>query len=375
MKVGLLTTGFPRFEGDCSGSFLLTFARALVAQGHSVRVLAPEPRRHLPLPTWPDIELIWVPYARPRALQQTFYGAGAPDNLRLQPAWWAGAAAFTGALHRASRRELLGCDALVSSWCVPSGWVASSIASGRAHLCICHATDLRWLSRMPGSREVARRIAAGSTSMWFLSARLRDRFFDIAAMDPSAMSTHLGPMLIEPPPLPLESRSQARRRLGIDGFTLLFLGRLVPVKGVDHLLRAIADLRAPVALRVAGDGPERANLRALARQLGVDATFEGWVSGERKEALLGACDAIVVPSCPREGLPTVLFEAKARGLPIIATEVGAIRDHLKGFAGALLVAPGDRAAMARAIAELRSRQDRGQALMGRRFGSLWAAGS
>jgi glycosyltransferase involved in cell wall biosynthesis len=362
MNIGLITTGFPRFEGDCSGSFLLTFARALVAQGHGVRVLAPEPSFYVPLPRWPGIELSWIPYARPRALQQTFYRGGAPDNLRLQPGRWAGAAAFIAALHIASRHQLSGCDALVSSWCIPSGWVASRIAAGRAHLCICHATDIRWLSRIPGSREVARRIAAGSTSMWFLSARFRDRFFETAGMDPSTTTTHLGPMPIEPPQLPLESRSRLRRRLGIDGFTLLFMGRLVPVKGLDGLLRAIADLPAPVGIRIAGDGPERGKLGSLARRLGVDATFEGWVAGERKEALLRACDAIVVPSCPREGLPTVLFEAKARGLPIIATEVGAIGDHLKGSAGALLVAPGDRAAMARAIVELQSRQDPGRSL-------------
>jgi glycosyltransferase involved in cell wall biosynthesis len=278
----------------------------------------------------------------------------------LQPARWAGAAAFTAALYLASRRELSDCDALVSSWCVPSGWVASCIAAGRAHLCICHATDIRWLSRMPRSREVARKIAVGSTSMWFLSPRFRDRFFETAGMDPSSTRTHLGPMPIEPPQPPLESRSQLRRRLGLDGFTLLFLGRLVPLKGLDGLLHAIADLPAPVRIRIGGDGPERGKLRELAQRLGVDATFEGWVAGERKEALLRACDALIVPSLPRDGLPTVLFEAKARGLPIIATEVGAIGDHLKESDGALLVAPGDRGAMTRAIAALQSRQELGQ---------------
>ncbi len=85
MKIGLLTTGFPRFEGDCSGSFLLSLARGVVEHGHEVRVLAPEPRRDRPVPRWPGIEVSWVPYARPRPLQQTFYGSGAPDNLRLKP--------------------------------------------------------------------------------------------------------------------------------------------------------------------------------------------------------------------------------------------------------------------------------------------------
>jgi glycosyltransferase involved in cell wall biosynthesis len=358
MRIGLLTTSFPRFDGDCSGSFLLTLARRLVEHGHLVRVLAPEPCGKSPVPRWPGIVVRWVPYARPRGLQQTFYGGGAPDNLRLHPGRWAGAASFGATLYDASKRELAHCDALVSSWCVPSGWVASRTAMGRTHLCICHATDVRWLSKVPGGGAIARQIAGGTTSMWFLSAQLRDRFFATARLSSSIMSTHVGPMPIEPPRLLRESRSELRRRLGIKGFTLLFLGRLVRVKGLEHLLHALASLPERISLRIAGGGPEHGRLCALAQQLGVDATFEGWVAGERKEALLQACDAIVVPSSPLDGLPTVLFEAKARARPIITTEVGAIPDHMRGYAGALLVPPNDPPALARAIRELLARSGR-----------------
>ena len=362
MKIGLLTTGFPRFEGDCSGSFLLSLARGVVEHGHTVRVLAPEPRRDRPAPRWPGIEVSWVPYARPRSLQQTFYGSGAPDNLRLRPARWAGAAGFAAALYRASERQLADCDALMSSWCVPSGWVASKTAGGRAHLCICHATDIRWLSKMPGGGALAHGIAAGATSMWFLSDPLRDRFFETAGLDPSTVASHVGPMPIEPLRPWRASRSELRLRMGIDGFTLLCLGRLVPIKGFDRLLHAVAALAEPIHVRIAGDGPERDNLRDLAQRLGVNATFEGWVAGDRKEALLRACDAIVVPSGPQDGLPTVLFEAKARALPIIATDVGAIPQHLRGHADALLVPPNDRPALIRAIRQLQTRHVPEQAL-------------
>lgn len=355
MKIGLLTTGFPRFEGDGAGSFLLTLARGVVAHGHSVRVLAPEPRERRPAPRWPGIEVSWVPYARPRGLQQTFYGSGAPDNLRLQPARWAGAASFATTLYRASKRELEGCDTLISSWCVPCGWVASKTAAGRPHLCICHATDVRWLAEVPGGRALARGIAEGATSTWFLSEPLRERFFQTAGLRADSVTAHVGPMPIEPPrPLP-QSRSELRRSLGIDDFTLLFLGRLVPVKGVDLLLHAAAALPEPISVRIGGDGPELARLRALAQRLQVNATFEGWVTGERKEALLRACDAIVVPSGPKDGLPTVLFEAKARCLPIIATEAGAIPEHLHEQPDTLLVPPHDQAALVEAIDRLRSR--------------------
>ena len=355
MKVGLVTTGFPRFEGDCSASFLLTMARGFAEQGHSVRVLAPEPDRFRSVPSWPGIELHWVRYARPRRLQRSFYGSGAPDNLRQQPARWLGAASFGAALYRASQRELGDCDALLSSWCVPSGWIASKVAQGRPHLCICHATDIRWLSKMPRGRAVARGISEGASSMWFLSPELRDRFFETAGLAACALGTHIGPMPIDPPLELGETRPQLRSRLGIHRFTLLFLGRLVPVKGLAELLEAIADFPEPIGIRIAGDGPERNRLRALARRLNIDARFEGWVSGRRKEALLRACDAIVVPSLPQDGLPTVLFEAEARDLPIISSELSAIPSRLQRHPAIALVRPGDRAALRRAILERQAR--------------------
>lgn len=356
MKVGLVTTGFPRFEGDHAGSFLLSFARALVAQGHQVCVLAPEPMHGGEPPQWAGIEVIWVPYLRPRGWQQTFYGSGAPDNLRLRPARWVGALSFTAALWVASKRRLRDCDALVSSWCIPSGWVASRTAHGRLHLCICHATDVRWLGSMPGGRALGRQIAKGATSIWFLSAGHREQFLDAAGLDASAVCSHVGAMPIDAPPPEQTERVELRRRLGLDGFTVLYLGRLVPVKGVRDLLFAVASMRDPVSVRIGGDGPERAALQALSQRLGVQAGFEGWVAGDEKEALLRACDALVVPSRELDGLPTVLFEGRARGLPIVATRVGGIPDALRGASDALLVPSGDRAALRRAIETLRERQ-------------------
>lgn len=356
MQVGLVTTGFPRFEGDHSGAFLLTLARALVAHGHEVRVLAPEPTESRPSPAWPGIEVRWMPYLRPRALERSFYGSGVPDNVRRRPSRWVGAATFTASLRLAAAPSLRNCDALVSSWCIPNGWVASSIADGRPHLCICHATDLRWLGRLPGRQTIARRIARGASSMWFLSQAHRQRFLEIAQIAPESIPTHLGPMPIEPPEDMAADRAKLRRQMGIEGFTLLFIGRLVPVKGVRDLLVAVASTPG-VRLRIAGDGPERQELSALCRRLGIDAVFEGWVAGARKEALLRACDALVVPSHRADGLPTVLFEARARGLPIVATRAGAIPEALAQDRDVLLVPTGDPQALRRAIDTLRSAEE------------------
>lgn len=350
MKIGLVTTSFPRFEGDCSGAFVLALARQWTAHGHEICVLAPEPARRRPAPRWPGINVRWVPYARPRRLQQSFYGSGAPDTLRTHPATWLGALSFTAALIPAVRL-LDNCDALVSHWCLPSGWVASANAKGRPHLSICHATDVRWLSRLPKARTVARQIARGATSMWFLTKDLQDQFHAIAQLEPGAKTTHIGPMPVEAPLIVAGHREQWRQELGVEGFTLLFMSRLVPVKGIDRAIRAAA--RVPgVNVRIAGDGPERRRLEALASDLGVKAHFEGWVHGKRKEKLLRSCDALVLPSYASDGVPTVIFEAIARDLPIIATRLDGLIEHLPNEA---LVPQDDPAALSRAIRELVSR--------------------
>lgn len=353
MRVGLLTTGFPRFDGDHCGAFLLTIAKGMAQAGNTVVVLAPEPHEKCRPPQYPNIEVRWVSYARPRRLQQTFYGSGVPDNLRLAPWRGLGALTFAALLGLRARTELSDCDALLSSWCLPSGWAASRIAEGRPHLCICHATDLRWLRQTPGSRAIARQITAGASAMWFLSESHRGDFFEIAGLRADSMTAQIGAMPCERPEPPTTSRAEARRALGLDRTSLLFLGRLVPIKGVDLLLHAAAGLERKVMLCIAGDGPERGRLTALASQLGVDARFEGWVAGARKEALLHACDALVVPSRPGDGLPTVLAEARAHALPIVATRVGAIPDYIGADPNARLVRPNSPAALSRAIGELR----------------------
>ena len=350
MKIGLLTTSFPRFEGDVSGAFVLGFARALASRGHDVCVLAPEPSSRDSAPTWPGVSVGWVPYARPRRLQRTFYRAGAPENLRSKrPARWLGAATFTIALHHAARRKLGDCDALVSHWSVPSGVVASEVAGGRAHLCILHATDVRWLSQLPGRTVLANRLLDGASALWFLTPELRDTFAKAARKNLCSQRVCVQPMGVDRP----ASRPPLKKHPTWP-WRLLFIGRLVPVKGVDRMLEALARLPTPARAHIAGDGPERGRLARLARQLGVDARFEGWVSGHRKEALLRDCDALIAPSHGNDGVPTVLFEAMARGLPVITTSSISIAHYLEHEHHALLVTDGDIGELAGAILRLQS---------------------
>ena len=110
---------------------------------------------------------------------------------------------------------------------------------------------------------------------------------------------------------------------------LLFVGLLVPRKGVHLLLEALADPRLPpdLTLSVAGDGPERESLQTRAGELGLAGRVE--FLGFRADVpdLLARADAFVLPSL-LEQQPLVLIEALGAGLPCLATDVGGVADQL-----------------------------------------------
>lgn len=117
--------------------------------------------------------------------------------------------------------------------------------------------------------------------------------------------------------------------------TLGVVSRLSVEKGVDRAIQVIAKLPG-VKLDIVGDGPERANLEQLTEQLNLRdrVTFHGWQTKTRK--FFQSFDAVLLPS-HTEGLPNVLLEAMALGIPVIATDVGGVRDLLdNGKAGLLL---------------------------------------
>jgi glycosyltransferase involved in cell wall biosynthesis len=351
VRIGLLTTSFPRWPGDVAGHFVHGFAHALAARGHTLQVLAPEPAERVAVEPadWlgPGVELCWLPYLRPRALQRTFYGAGVPDNLRSDPRAWLGPLPFSVALAAAVRARRERWDALVSHFGLPCGVIAGALRQGRPHLCVQHSADLHALARLPrpvGTR-LAARIAQGASALWFVSERARAGFLQ-PLPEPLHSAAHarslVSPMGVASERAPDEARAALRARLGIERFALLTLARLVPVKGLPAAVRALAG-RADLEWLIAGEGPERAELEALARSSALRVRLLGHVSGADKVALLHAADAFVLPSRVlasgrSEGAPTAVLEAMAAGLPVIASAVGGIGELvLPGETGWLFV--------------------------------------
>ena len=131
--------------------------------------------------------------------------------------------------------------------------------------------------------------------------------------------------------------------------------RLSVEKGVRYLVEAFARLRQRfaerVTLRIAGDGPEKGRLQDLARRLGVDIEFAGWLEHRDLPAFLQGLDIFVLPSL-FEGFGVAAVEAAAMELPVIGSRVHGIPDVVADGKTGLLVPPRDPASLADAIAAL-----------------------
>lgn len=145
--------------------------------------------------------------------------------------------------------------------------------------------------------------------------------------------------------------TSAETKKGVVGtLTIGVAARLVPVKGIKYLIEAISHLDG-LHLEIAGDGPERAELERHAAMFGVsdDVTFAGWV--DEISEMMSHWDIYVQPSVA-EGFGIAALEAMALGIPVIATDVGGLREIIVEGETGYLVPPKNPGKLAARIREL-----------------------
>ncbi len=165
--------------------------------------------------------------------------------------------------------------------------------------------------------------------------------------------------------VPPVSGARAEERAGI-----LFVGRLVPKKGVDDLLDSIALIDAPLRatpVTIVGDGPERSDLERKALDLGLNVSFTGALDHEgvrRKmsEASIFVAPSKTAPDGDAEGFGMVFLEASQAGLASIAYRHGGVREAVVDGVTGLLADEGDVAQLSRKVAELLKNPERARSL-------------
>ncbi|HMO04976.1 MAG TPA: glycosyltransferase family 4 protein [Kiritimatiellia bacterium] len=159
------------------------------------------------------------------------------------------------------------------------------------------------------------------------------------------------------------------------------VGRLVPKKGFDVLVRAAGLLAArglAFTVVIAGDGPERERLETLRRETGLESRIQlpgAWTNARVREQM--ACTDLFVLPCQvsgdgdRDGIPVVLMEAMACRVCVVSGDLPTIRELVRDGDTGVMVPPGDPAALADAIAILLSDPERRRVLA--EAGRAWVA--
>lgn len=135
------------------------------------------------------------------------------------------------------------------------------------------------------------------------------------------------------------------------GLSLMFVGRVAPVKGLRVLLNVMGDVPKDVRVTIVGDGPDMAWLKEAAAPFGDRVHLTGYLSQDEVAAQIAAHDALILPSFA-EGVPVVLMEAMAGGKPVIATQVAGVSELVQTGQSGFVVPPGDEHALTQAIKDL-----------------------
>ena len=192
MRIGVLTTSYPRWPGDYAGCFVEDRVRALLRDGHDVEVLAAAPADR-EAPSWVATEAAVAHsddrlrvFRLPAAVPGTaplFYDGGAPEAFeRRELLTYYAAARFAAGLSLATgeRAGRARWQAVEAHWLVPSALAAAASASHLPIRAYAHSGDVALLERLPLGRALARRLVSSGANLRFVTAELRDRFARLA---------------------------------------------------------------------------------------------------------------------------------------------------------------------------------------------------
>ncbi|CAN5826256.1 hypothetical protein BH18ACT13_BH18ACT13_19080 [soil metagenome] len=300
MKVVVLTTSYPRFEGDSAGRFVADAVDRIRARDVDVEVVSPARFRHF----------------------RIAYGAGIAGNLRRRPLKTLLLPVLLASFARAARLAAGDADLVHAHW-LPSGFAA--LATGKPYVLQLWGTDVELARRVPWlARPVVRRA----------------RFVICASRSLAADARALGGRKIRVIPPGVDVPKDVGEES--DPPEVLFAGRLSAEKGILELLEATQGLN----LVVAGDGPLRDRVPGALGMLPL---------AELKRRYDRA--AVVVCPSRREGFGVACAEAMAFGRPVVASAVGGLLDLVVDGETGLLVPPRDPAALRAALEQLLADQE------------------
>jgi glycosyltransferase involved in cell wall biosynthesis len=350
LRVLTVTHNYPRFAGDPAGAFIARIAQGTAAKGHEVEVIAPHAPGTMVDERVGGIRVHRFRYA-PEPLERVAYTGGLHQRTLLSP--WT-ALAFPGFLLAFARAVSLAVrrmepDLIHAHWWFPSGWFASRARV--PYLITCHGSDVRLLDRGALVLTLAQRVfqhAARVTTVSQFLAR------DVMRLLPGVVPEPL----VTPMPLDVTRFAQSSGAIKVQPPRILYAGNLVPTKGVDLLLRALAELQrrgVSCQVKVLGEGPARHDLQILAGKLGISSlvTWSPFVPQTQMPSEYAAATVTVLPARGRaEGLGLTLVEALLAESAVVGTPAGGIPEVVRHEVTGLVARDGDATDLASQIQRL-----------------------
>ena len=351
----VLTSTFPRWENDTEPAFVFELSRRL-ATFFDITVLSPRTPGSKKQETMSGLRVIRFPYFFNRWEKLAMHGGGILNKLKSNPLYYLMIPFFLLGQMRAVvgllRSERF--DLIHAHWLIPQGFVAalSLLMTGKKIplLCTSHGGDLFAL-KGKGLQRLKRWVINKSAALTVVSKAMRKT---VVAMGIDPDKVEVIPMgvdlkgLFTPDPCVQRKTDE-----------LLFVGRLVEVKGLQILLEAMTKViaRHPnIHLVVAGAGPLESELRASAKKLDIadHVDFRGMVMQSKlptlyRQATIAVFPFVVTKSGVQEGFGLVVVEAMGCGCPIIAGDLPAIHDTVVHKENGLLFESGNSQALADAI--------------------------
>ena len=364
----VLTSSFPRFHGDLSAPYLLELCRYLQLNCEKpIQVLFPaDEKTCVAAQETGGVECHRFDYLPVRGWQKLAFGAGIPDNLMRFPWHIFQIPFFLNSFYRRAERLAANMDILHCHWIFPAGWVGALVKRKYPSLKLVisiHSSDLELLEKIPFGPTLFRWIAGYADHLTVVNSAQAEKvkrimgelsFHKISVL-PMGIERPASVILSEAKNLKTEilrqkapqddslnyhsnlSNSVRQPKNSDNRFKILFMGRLVPIKGLRYLLKSCENLEN-IQILIAGDGPEK---KKLEKRFLKNIKFLGPVAGKEKRELLSSVDLAVFPSIREiwrtEGTPVSMLEAMAHGVPVIASSVGGMKEIIRHGQNGLLV--------------------------------------
>ncbi len=346
-RVLVLTSTFPRWENDTDPKFIFDLCQNL-SKEFDIDILAPHYKRALPYETISGMRVFRFKYFFEK-METLAYSGGIMPNIKKKP-WLALLIPFFIASQTRHTLKLINTkdyDLIHAHWLIPQGlslYILSMFTLRIKQIKIIvtsHGGDIFSLNKF-GLEQLKKRVLKIASHITVVSHAMKNKVCSLG-IQKSAVSVN--PMGVDLKSTFIPSDKKIHRK------NIIFVGRLVEVKGVKHLIKAIQKIAVDspeIHLNIIGDGPLKEELVSLTKKLNIEknVSFLGSIPNQKIPELLQKSYISVIPSIitkqgNQEGFGLTIVESMGCECIVVASDLPGIRDIINDQHNGFLTNPSD----------------------------------